>query len=140
MAIESFRTGIGSRQSDEGNVNILDQIKKPATMSVLRGNDPEASSNYITSLLENMGAPGQRFEDLKQGRINRTGGNPFIRPRPEFSVSNIPSIMNKMPNVFESAMLQRQPMVNLFRRPGPMGYTGPYGFQAFSMNNPYFTM
>ena len=45
-----------------------------------------------------------------------------------------------MPNVFESAMLQRQPMGNLFRKPGPMGYTGPYGFQAFSMSNPYFTM
>ena len=54
MAIESFRTGIGARQSDEGNVNILDQIRKPASMSILRGNDPETSSDYITSLLENM--------------------------------------------------------------------------------------
>jgi hypothetical protein len=140
MAIESFRTGIGSRQSDEGNINILDQIKKPATMSVLRGNDPEASSQYITSLLENMGASGQMFEELRQGRANRTGVNPFNMTRPEFSVSNIPAMVNRMPNVFESAMLQRQPMSNLFRRPGPMGYTGPYGFQAFSMNNPYFTM
>jgi hypothetical protein len=140
MAIESFRTGIGSRQSDEGNINILDQIKKPATMSVLRGNDPEASSQYITSLLENMGASGQMFEELRQGRANRTGVNPFNMTRPEFSVSNIPTMVNRMPNVFESAMLQRQPMSNLFRRPGPMGYTGPYGFQAFSMNNPYFTM
>jgi hypothetical protein len=140
MAIESFRTGIGSRQSDEGNINILDQIKKPATMSVLRGNDPEASSQYITSLLENMGASGQMFEELRQGRANRTGVNPFNMTRPEFSVSNIPTMVNRMPNVFESAMLQRRPMSNLFRRPGPMGYTGPYGFQAFSMNNPYFTM
>jgi hypothetical protein len=140
MAIESFRTGIGSRQSDEGNINILDQIKKPATMSVLRGNDPEANSQYITSLLENMGASGQMFEELRQGRANRTGVNPFNMTRPEFSVSNIPTMVNRMPNVFESAMLQRRPMSNLFRRPGPMGYTGPYGFQAFSMNNPYFTM
>ena len=140
MAIETFRTGIGSRQSDEGNVNILDKITKPASMSMLRGNDPESSSQYITSLLENMGAPGQRFEELRQGRVNRTSGNPFNRPRPNTSVSNIPTMVNRMPNVFESAMLQRQPMSNLFRKPGPMGYTGPYGFQAFSMNNPYFSM
>ena len=140
MAIESFRTGIGARQSDETNINILDQIRKPATMSMLRSNDPESSSQYITSLLQGMGAPGQRFEELRQGRANRTGGNPFNMTRPNTSVSNIPTMVNRMPNVFESAMLQRQPMSNLFRKPGPMGYTGPYGFQAFSMNNPYFTM